>query len=642
MITRLLTILAVIHLQVGCQAASKQWLVCYVGNVRGPIRVGASGDAGDPPMPLSATLDGVPVYSVLASNEEWRLLRNASKEAAGRLRMRCCPTDAVAKVSPKGLPFFAHKGKRPENCQWRPVSEEHETLKAVAARTVHGKAGWTARIEESEGLWRADVLAERRHVRIAIEIQLSPQGSAETQERNTKFEASNVVPFWLKGHRNHSNDFGQGLQERILGDDLKVQSLSVRQAVENLLSKVERQIEIARAARDAICALPEWEYEFWYYGRIPSAIFLHRAEQRQTILLGELGATALPPRDHENSNRPAGRDDYAGAIIQLRMKSAALRGYGCYGFQIDESNSRHSTRSILHPILSGKRRWMGRDYREVIPGSFVYYDETCLYCQTKFLRVPYAVIGNPKFPAHVPPRIEGADYSIMRLLEPAAKRLGDELGLKLGPFYGEVATSFYPARPTSQTCPQCGSIAPEPLISKDEAMSWPYRKNHFKLPVPLPGKGWMESLKWKESPAGDVGAWKRLMDEKFAAREREREAARARREEEQRRREAEAIAWRKKVEEDRTKKEEEQRVLEEKWKREEEQKSLEREQRETARRKAALTKVANKYIKDSRVRDLWLRTAHPKMGSSHPIVFACKSDANLELAVDVLENLARR
>src|SRR5713101_1775253 len=98
-------------------------------------------------MPLSATLNRVPVYSVLSSDEEWISIKAASKAAAGRLRMRCCPTDAVAKLSPNGLRFFAHKGQRPENCEWQPVSEEHETLKAVAARTVHERPGWQAGIE---------------------------------------------------------------------------------------------------------------------------------------------------------------------------------------------------------------------------------------------------------------------------------------------------------------------------------------------------------------------------------------------------------------------------------------------------------------------------------------------------------------
>jgi hypothetical protein len=530
----------------------------------------------------------------------------------------------------------------PENCQWTPVSEEHETFKAVAARTVHARKGWQAGIEEAEGHWRADVLARRGKVGIAIEIQLSPQSNAVTLERNHKFMASSVVPLWLKGRKNHENDFEEGLQERILGDDLHQQTYSVLRIVENFLSSVERQIEMARAVRDAIAELPGWGYQFHYFGQIPTWLYLSRGDQRQTILLGELGAKALPFNKHTNPQEPAGTDEFGGAVIQLRMKARALRGYGCYGFQIDEQRPAQSARRILHPILKGHRRWMGRNYEQAIPGSFIHYTETCTHCLSKFLRVTHAVIGNPRYPTQMPLRVEGRDFSIMRALEPAAKNLASQLGLPLGPFYGEIGTSFYPARPTSQACPQCSSQAPASLVSEQDAALWPHRNAHFNLLVPMHGKGWMQALRWNERAAGDIGAWDVLLEKKFKQREQERDAERKRREEDRKRREAEAAEQRKKMEEDRTREAAERKTREDAWKREQEQARQNREREDAQKRRATLVKTAEKNIRDVRVRNLWLNTSHPKMKSLHPVAFAAESDENLKLAIRTLESLGRR
>ena len=93
------------------------------------------------------------------------------KQKLGTVFMRCCITPAIPNTLQRtGTRFFQHKGKRPENCLWQPVSEEHQALQATAAQAIQAREGWKVGIEEAEGGWRADALAERGRLRIAFEI----------------------------------------------------------------------------------------------------------------------------------------------------------------------------------------------------------------------------------------------------------------------------------------------------------------------------------------------------------------------------------------------------------------------------------------------------------------------------------------
>jgi competence CoiA-like predicted nuclease len=165
-------------------------------------------------MPLKAKLDGCALVSVLCTEEQWKEAQNASKGDAHRLRMMCCQAPAYATHSPLDLRFFAHKPGF-DRCPSEGESDEHESLKGAAAQAVHLCDGWQADVEVSGDGWRADVLAVRGSVKIAIEVQISAQAKCATATRNDRFEASEVTPFWLKGAKNHFNDFGDGLQEPV-------------------------------------------------------------------------------------------------------------------------------------------------------------------------------------------------------------------------------------------------------------------------------------------------------------------------------------------------------------------------------------------------------------------------------------------
>ncbi len=581
-------------------------------------------------MPFRATFEGNDVYSVLCTDAEWETFRAASKAATGQLRMRCCPTDGIARHSSNGLRHFAHKGMRPADCQWKPVSEEHETLQVAAALTVHAREGWTASMEEIGPTWRADVLATRSRVQVAIEIQISSQAKARTADRNMRFDGSGVVPLWLKGRRNHNNNFGVGFQEKIIGDDLPTQTASVRQLVESFLTKVECQMALARAVSDAVAEMTDWTCEIQYCGGIPCWFALEKEGSKQTILLRELGPEALPKNPRGERNVHAGADEFAGAVIQLGTQRPDLRGYGSYGFTLDRNDLGRSARAVLHPILRGERRWMGRQHQEPVPGSFIHYPERCERCETTFLRITHILVGNPRRPVQMPPVTEEDDFIAIDALTPAAEKLAETLGFPLGQFHGGV---------TSQTCPHCESQMPPSLISNDEAGSWPHADAHFTLPVPMPGKGWITALRWEERPAHDPAAWNAMMAAKFSARDVERADLRRKKEEDRQKQKEAAAEWRRKLQDQRDKEEADRKAREAAWHVEQEQARLHHEKKKSEGRQSALSKSAERKIKNSERRHLWLHSTNPNTGSLHPIVFAGESDENLAATMRVLETL---
>jgi hypothetical protein len=312
-------------------------------------------------MPLKGKLDGRDIVSVLCSDEDWSEAQVASKGAEHRLRISCCDAPAYASHSPLDLRYFAHKPGY-ERCSSGGVSDEHECLKAAAARTVQSLDGWKADVEVSGEGWRADVLAVRGSVKIAIEIQLSAQAKRETGSRNDRFQASEVSAFWLKGPKNHFNDFGDGLQAPVKGASIREQMASVRSAVRELLGAVERQVGIANELARLIRNIPGWTYEIDKQGTIPACFDLRRDNKRQQILLGELGAPLLPTIFRPVEGKQIGADQFAGAILQVRANAPHLRGYQSSSFKLDQDNLAASLDRELRLILEGKRKWQGREH----------------------------------------------------------------------------------------------------------------------------------------------------------------------------------------------------------------------------------------------------------------------------------------
>jgi hypothetical protein len=95
-------------------------------------------------------------------------------------------------------------------------------------------------------------------------------GQAGDRRTYDRFEAFEVTAFWLKGEKNHFNNFGDGLQAPVVGRTIREQMASARLAVTDLLSAIERQVEMANALARLIRSIPDWTYEIERQGTVPA------------------------------------------------------------------------------------------------------------------------------------------------------------------------------------------------------------------------------------------------------------------------------------------------------------------------------------------------------------------------------------
>ncbi|MFB6984647.1 competence protein CoiA family protein [Streptomyces sp. NPDC056297] len=124
-------------------------------------------------------------------------------EAVHRVRppadLRCpeCTHGLRAKVSPRGLRFFAHLPGA-QACALAEESMAHHLLKLELA-TAARAAGWTAALEVSGPgrTWRADVLASAGDRRIALEAQLAPITPDHIRDRTQRMAADGVFSVWF-------------------------------------------------------------------------------------------------------------------------------------------------------------------------------------------------------------------------------------------------------------------------------------------------------------------------------------------------------------------------------------------------------------------------------------------------------------
>jgi competence protein CoiA len=132
----------------------------------------------------------------------WDLVHKVRPRVA--LRCRECGHGVHAKISPRGLRYFAHDPGRPPDCAWLNESLEHHQLKLVLATAVRA-AGWHAELEVTgpNGAWRADVLATSLDGsrRVAWEAQLSPITDDDIRYRTTRYQADGVEVCWVSPTR---------------------------------------------------------------------------------------------------------------------------------------------------------------------------------------------------------------------------------------------------------------------------------------------------------------------------------------------------------------------------------------------------------------------------------------------------------
>ncbi|MFI1386328.1 competence protein CoiA family protein [Embleya sp. NPDC020886] len=133
----------------------------------------------------------------LGCGRRWEEVHVARPRAP--LTCPACAHGSHAKISPRGLRFFAHDPGAP-CCRLAEESLEHHLLKLELLTAVRD-AGWFARLEvaASDGSWRADVLAtspDGTH-RMAWEAQLSPIGVDAIRARTAKLARDDVTVCWV-------------------------------------------------------------------------------------------------------------------------------------------------------------------------------------------------------------------------------------------------------------------------------------------------------------------------------------------------------------------------------------------------------------------------------------------------------------
>ena len=125
---------------------------------------------------------------------------DALHRARPRPRLACpaCGAAMHAKVSARGLRFFAHDAAATD-CPSHGETLEHQQLKRDVAAAAR-RAGWRAAVEVRGPGWRADVLTtnprDEQH-RMAWEVQLSSSTVEEILERTGRYTSSGVAVCWL-------------------------------------------------------------------------------------------------------------------------------------------------------------------------------------------------------------------------------------------------------------------------------------------------------------------------------------------------------------------------------------------------------------------------------------------------------------
>ncbi len=146
-------------------------------------------------MPLAALVNEKRQIAPLMDPNDWESLRQSKP----RINLCCCISKGFMRVSKLGTQHFVHSIK-PDDCTSGPESEQHQYLKSLVA-VASRDAGWDADVEvvDTNGQWRADVMATRAERRIAFEIQLSPISFLELERRQRAYETSNVRGCWFYG-----------------------------------------------------------------------------------------------------------------------------------------------------------------------------------------------------------------------------------------------------------------------------------------------------------------------------------------------------------------------------------------------------------------------------------------------------------
>lgn len=267
-------------------------------------------------MPLTALLpNGAAVDLTACSDEVWFALYRPQVPA--QLSCRSCAGPLHAKVSPRGLRFFAHN-RRTEDCPTTGESAEHLALKADLARLIR-QSGGTSIVEATPspgdaGGWRADVLGIGANGRrIAFEAQLAAMTVDVGRERTARYAADGIGTVWVTT-RQASWLYGlPGIQ--VDPDHAHV--------LEGLADLVDGRWRVHQGALLARCV------RLWLAGQVTHVDGVHLYEDRPGAALARSGAVIWTMKEdarrwsvHQEQQRANARRLEA---LQQRQRGAEIR-----------------------------------------------------------------------------------------------------------------------------------------------------------------------------------------------------------------------------------------------------------------------------------------------------------------------------
>lgn len=146
-------------------------------------------------MPLRAIVDDESVISSLCEDTAWEELRSLAKRRPSALVLPGCEQECYPRVSSRGMRHFVHR--RGADCaQHAGESAVHLAAKTAIVQAA-AAAGWHAQTEVPGDGWIADTLVTRGALKVAFEVQWSPQTLERYEERQSAYAASGVRALWF-------------------------------------------------------------------------------------------------------------------------------------------------------------------------------------------------------------------------------------------------------------------------------------------------------------------------------------------------------------------------------------------------------------------------------------------------------------
>ncbi|MGV8911225.1 MAG: competence protein CoiA family protein [Rhodoglobus sp.] len=153
-------------------------------------------------MASNARVNDIDVVAATVPLSEWIELQRRVQTGIASVIMPFCLCRGHLATSAVGTQFFRHYAGQ-SDCEYATAGESDGHLFAknqAAAGAID--AGWSATVEAASyaraaNSWRADVLAEHKGRRIALEIQHSQQSAGQYLRRHERYKATNVDSLWF-------------------------------------------------------------------------------------------------------------------------------------------------------------------------------------------------------------------------------------------------------------------------------------------------------------------------------------------------------------------------------------------------------------------------------------------------------------